>query len=140
MFKLRNIFSIDLRSLALFRITIGSLVLADLSIRSRDLTAHYTDSGIMPRSLLASTFGAVVDTSLYMINGTETAAILLFLATAVAAIAVTLGLHTRIATVLVWLLLVSLLSTLCGDHQFQNLTQQTMAQSIPLRRPPCSCK
>ena len=108
MFKLRNIFSIDLRSLALFRITIGSLVLADLSIRSRDLTAHYTDSGIMPRSLLASTFGAVVDTSLYMINGTETAAILLFLATAVAAIAVTLGLHTRIATVLVWLLLVSL--------------------------------
>ena len=62
----------------------------------------------MPRSLLASTFGAVVDTSLYMINGTETSAILLFLATAVAALAVILGLHTRIATVLAWLLLVSL--------------------------------
>ena len=108
MFKLRNIFSIDLRSLALFRITIGSLVLMDLSIRSRDLTAHYTDSGIMPRSLLASSFGAAVDTSLYMINGTETAAILLFLATAMAALAVILGLHTRIATFLVWVLLISL--------------------------------
>ena len=106
MFKLRNIFSIDLRSLALFRITIGSLVLMDLSIRSRDLTAHYTDSGIMPRYLLASSFGAAVDTSLYMINGTETAAILLFLATAMAALAVIFGLSTQ-----------------CGDQPPPNMTQ-----------------
>ena len=38
--RLRDVFGIDLRTLALFRIGLGTLLLADLALRARDLTAH----------------------------------------------------------------------------------------------------
>ena len=47
---LREIFGIDLRTMALFRVGLGALLLADLALRARDLTAHYTDAGILPWS------------------------------------------------------------------------------------------
>lgn len=34
-------FSIDLRSLAVFRMALGGLLLVDLASRARDLSAHY---------------------------------------------------------------------------------------------------
>src|SRR5690349_14025480 len=46
----------DLRSLALLRIGIGLLVIADLIDRARDLTVHYTDFGLLPRGPLVSRF------------------------------------------------------------------------------------
>jgi hypothetical protein len=40
MSKTALLFSIDLRSLALFRIVMGCLLLADLAVRSQDLIVH----------------------------------------------------------------------------------------------------
>src|SRR5215210_7054795 len=50
--KVVEVFSADLRSLALFRMVLALLVLADLANRATDLTAHYTDEGILPRTAL----------------------------------------------------------------------------------------
>src|SRR6185312_201958 len=40
-----EVFALDVRSLALFRIGLGLLLLADLGQRVLDLNAHYTDAG-----------------------------------------------------------------------------------------------
>ena len=42
-------FALDLRTLALFRICFGSVLIADLVIRAFTLTEHYTDLGILHR-------------------------------------------------------------------------------------------
>ena len=52
---------LDLRALALMRIGLGVLMLADLGARALDLTAHYSESGIMPSS--------AIDVPWYAIHG-----------------------------------------------------------------------
>jgi len=47
--RLRLVFGFDPRSLALFRVLLGLLILTDLILRSRDLTKNYTDLGVLPR-------------------------------------------------------------------------------------------
>ena len=49
---LQSVLRLDTRSLAVFRVGLGLLLLADILERSRNLTAHYTDAGVLPRSLL----------------------------------------------------------------------------------------
>jgi len=43
-------FTLDARSLALGRMLLGALLLLDLALRASDLTAHYSDAGVLPRS------------------------------------------------------------------------------------------
>jgi hypothetical protein len=50
--KLVEVFGADLRSLALFRIVLALLVLVDLTNRATDFYAHYTDAGVLPRTVL----------------------------------------------------------------------------------------
>ncbi len=52
--KLTNIFGLDLRSLAVFRIGLALVVMADLFSRFRGVSAHYTDQGVLPREALHS--------------------------------------------------------------------------------------
>ena len=56
MSKVREIFGVDLRTLALFRFLFGIYLLLDLGARATDLIAHYTDSGVF----LRSTIGKVI--------------------------------------------------------------------------------
>src|SRR6188508_3787652 len=42
-------YGLDLRSLAVFRMGVGYLLLSDLVRRAFDLRAHYTDVGVLPR-------------------------------------------------------------------------------------------
>src|SRR5947209_11846150 len=66
----RKMFGIDLRSLALMRIGLGILLLVDLFQRSGDMKAHYSDYGLMPRTLLTD---RVLDcpwcSSLHLVSG-----------------------------------------------------------------------
>ena len=48
----RDLFGIDTRSLAVFRIALALAILADLLIRAPDLGALYTEEGVLPRALL----------------------------------------------------------------------------------------
>ena len=103
---LRTIFGIDLRTLALFRILLGTYLLLNVVSRAQDLAAHYTDFGILPRHIQ---IGLLADGSwsLHLFNGSATAQALLFLLAALAAVALILGWRTRLMTLVSWALLLS---------------------------------
>ncbi|MFT4730328.1 MAG: hypothetical protein ACI9UN_004852 [Granulosicoccus sp.] len=54
MFLITRIFSLDFRSIALFRVLLGAFLLCDLLLRSVDLSDFYTDAGVLPRHRLLS--------------------------------------------------------------------------------------
>jgi hypothetical protein len=96
-------FGLDLRSLALFRIGLGLTLLVDLTGRWPDLVAHYTDAGVLPRSIVP-----VYTISAHGLDGSATYARLLFLLAAAVAVALVVGYRTQLATFFSWLLLLSL--------------------------------
>src|SRR5256885_6685590 len=105
---LRDIYSLDLRSLALFRIALGVMILIDLFMRSLDLNAFYTDWGVLPRGALLDKFANPFRFSLHLISGVPGFEIALFIIAAGFAIALILGVRTRLVTIVSWFLLVSL--------------------------------
>src|SRR5689334_12189724 len=110
--KLTELFGIDLRALATFRIAMGTLLLVNLYARFQDLTAHYTDDGILPRDVRLKIFewggqdGGRSIWSLHLLNGSAWSQAILFAAAAVFAVWLMLGYRTRLATCASWLLLV----------------------------------
>lgn len=105
--KLNEVLGLDLRSLAAFRIGVSLVLLTDLGIRFGDLVSHYTDAGVMPRSLLAE-IAKPWHWSLHAISGLAGVQVLLFIIAAVMAIAMLVGYRTRIVTIVSWILLISL--------------------------------
>ena len=107
--RLREVFGIDLRSLALFRIALACGLLFDLATRACDLTAHYTDHGTLPADEVVRLFGKSAYASLHIWLSPSPAAVgALFLVAGACAVALLLGYRTRIASLLCWYLLVSL--------------------------------
>ena len=104
---LQEVFGVDLRTLALFRVLLAGFLILDLCLRARDLTAHYTDFGIMPRSVLAESL-SIGSWSLHALDGSAAFQIFLFAVAGAFAAMMLVGWRTRIATVASWLLLVSL--------------------------------
>jgi hypothetical protein len=102
--KLAELFGLDLRSLAAFRIGLGLLLLADLAVRAGDLSAHYTDDGVLPRSAITSSRYV----SLHMLDGSADFQAALFLFAGLCAAALLVGWRTRLATAASWFLLMSL--------------------------------
>ena len=101
-------FGIDARALAAFRIAVGLLLFADLLLRARSLRAFYTDAGVLPRSVLAELYPGFARLSLHAVSGSVAVQALLFAVAGAAALALAVGYRTRTATVVSWLLLVSL--------------------------------
>ncbi|UYZ63448.1 HTTM domain-containing protein [Hymenobacter weizhouensis] len=100
-------FTLDLRALALLRITVALVLLLDLGIRSTDLEAHYSNLGVLPLPVLIEHNWNPYLFSLHASTGLWQGQALLFLAAAAAAVALLLGHRTRLVTALSWLLLVS---------------------------------
>ncbi len=107
MTKFSTIFGIDLRTLALFRLFLSTTIILDLISRSRDLVAHYTDFGVMPRSAL---MGQLSDSSFsfHIINGSATFQAVLFIIAGLIAFLLLIGWKTRLMTILSWLFLISI--------------------------------
>ena len=102
-------FRIDLRSLAAFRIAISLVLLWDLCVRSVDMEAHYSDRGVLPRTVLIENFLANHPyVSLHILHGSVQFQALLFCAAGLFALALLFGYRTRVATVASWFLLCSL--------------------------------
>jgi hypothetical protein len=101
--KLRELGSIDVRSLALFRIGIALVLLGDLLVRLQDLRAHYSDAGVLPRHAMSAD-----SWSLHLLSGSWQLQLVLFLVAFAAGVALLVGYRTRLATVVSWLLLISL--------------------------------
>jgi hypothetical protein len=98
-----DLISLDLRSLAVLRIGLGLMLLADLFVRAEDLSAHYTDVGVLP---CQAVFSSVL--SLHLMHGSWWFEAGLFVVAAVFALALVVGFHTRLAAFCSCLLLISL--------------------------------
>ena len=103
-----ELFGVDLRSLALFRVALGSLLLTDLVKRAFDLRAHYTDLGVLPRSELIETVSNHWNISIHNANGALEFQAALFIVHGLLALLLIFGYRTRLVTIGCWLLLISL--------------------------------
>jgi predicted DCC family thiol-disulfide oxidoreductase YuxK len=71
-------FSLDTRSLALYRILLGFLVMCDVVYRLPDLTNFYTDVGLVPRAQFISEMAMPWSFSLHLANGSLGFAVIMF--------------------------------------------------------------
>jgi len=101
-------YGLDLRSLALFRLALGYMLLYDLGSRALDLRAHYTDVGILTRERLVGGWGQKLFYSLHTFGGDTVSQTALFSVAAVFAAMFFVGYRTRLAAFLSWVLVCSL--------------------------------
>ena len=102
-------FGIDPRSLALFRVALALVLLGDLWLRINNLPAFYTDAGVLPRAAQIELFAHLPNLiSFHMMSGTLWVTALLFALQVVAALALLFGYRTGLATLVSWVMVVSL--------------------------------
>jgi len=96
---------LDYRSLALFRVGLGVVLILDLALRLTNFTAFYTDLGVLPR-------GPYIERtdvhSLYFLSGHFLWPALLFFASFIFGVFLIIGYKTRLAAISTWILLLSL--------------------------------
>lgn len=90
------------------RIGVGLVLLLDLGVRATDLEAHYANMGVLPLHALFQYAWDPYFVSLHAISGLWQVQAVLFLMAAVFAFFLLVGYRTRLATVVSWLLLLSL--------------------------------
>lgn len=106
--KLKEILGFDLRSLALFRVGLSLVILADLIIRFGDLKAHYTDYGVLPQAALSKVLSSPWYWSIFSISGEPFVQTILFLLALFIVIALLFGYRTRLAIIATWAMIISL--------------------------------
>lgn len=102
---LRELFGIDVRCLAIFRIAIALIILVDLMLRSRFIVESYTDEGFLPRDLVVPPDCYF---SLQMLDGSYAFQLGHFIVAGIGAVMLLVGYRTRLATIICWMLTVSL--------------------------------
>lgn len=107
--RLAALFTLDLRSLALFRVLLSLVLLGSLLAHFCDLAAFYSDSGVAPRGWAMALAGDA-RVSLHWLNGSTLFAATLLLIQIAAALCLLVGWRTRLASVIGFVLWVSLMS------------------------------
>jgi hypothetical protein len=123
---LQRVFYADTRALSLMRIWVASVLLLDILTRVTDLEAHYSNMGILPLHTLHANAWNQYYFSLHALSGLWQFQAVLFAFAAAAAISLLLGYKTRWATVISWILLLSVqnrnpLITQSGDSLLRML-------------------
>jgi len=98
--------SIDKRALAVFRISLGFVVLYDLLTRSSDFVAFYTNEGVLPPSYLSS--DPLSSLSIHFVSGEVWFQALIFVVTGIFALLLVVGYRTRLAVFVSFVLVSSL--------------------------------
>ena len=106
--RLKDWFSLDTRSLAVARMGLGLSIVCDLLTRLPDLEWHYSEIGLIPRSLFMSEVGFPWSFSLHFANGSMAYVGLLLMVQIFASLAMALGWHTRVMTAINAILMISL--------------------------------
>lgn len=104
-----RIFATDLRSLVLFRVSLAALLLIDLCRHLPQLTAFYSDAGVLPRGRQLHS-DVVWRISLHAANGQTIFELALVLIALLAALALLVGWRTRVAAIVSFVLYASLLN------------------------------
>ncbi len=89
--RVEELLGIDLRSLGLFRILIGLLIMLDLCVRATSIGAHYTDAGVVPRQLVFDYGEQPWFFSFHMLSGDIILQIVLFLLAGLSALLLAVG-------------------------------------------------
>ncbi|MDI1353539.1 MAG: hypothetical protein PSX36_01385 [bacterium] len=105
---LKKAYSPDQRALALMRIGMALIIIADLLIRGADLSAHYTDAGIWPINLVKHFAWKSGYWSIHTLWGEFTPTLVLFVLHFLLAILLLIGSNTRLITFLLFVFTVSL--------------------------------
>jgi hypothetical protein len=106
--RLGELFGIDLRSLAAFRIGLGILLLWDLYGRARTLRMHYTGEGVFPRELAREWRPDSPLFRVFLLSDRVEVQAALFALFALVALLLALGWRTRVVSVVSFVLLASL--------------------------------
>ncbi len=106
--RIKDLFSLDLRALALMRVALGLILIFDLSIRFSDLIAFYSDDGVFPREAVIMLMNQKHFLSLHFISGEPYIISALFVIAYWCAFHVLIGKQARIYVALSWLLLLSI--------------------------------
>lgn len=107
--RLAEMIGIDLRTLALFRVALGLVLLWCVLSCFRDLNAFWTDLGVMPRTWMIES-DSRWRFSLYLVNGQPWFVALLLLVQAGCAAMFALGWRTRFAAITSFVLWASLIN------------------------------
>ncbi len=102
-----NPFHVDLRSLALARVSLALVILTDLAIRAQDTGAWLSDAGLLPLDFIVPRTEPW-RWSLYFLHGSTWWAALLMALQALAALGLLVGYRTRTSALLLLVLLISL--------------------------------
>lgn len=100
-------FGLDLRSLAVMRIGLASVILVDLAIRASDFSAMYVDDGVASVEFVRGMLRIPV-WSLHLLHGSAGYQATLFAVAALLAVALLVGFQTRLATIGCWIMVASI--------------------------------
>jgi predicted DCC family thiol-disulfide oxidoreductase YuxK len=106
--KIQEVLGFDLRSLALFRIGLALVVLADLIIRFGDVVTFYSDEGVLPRSALGGVLSSPWYWSLFSISGQPIVAGIIFAIAIFIALGLLVGYRTRLTAIATWAMIISI--------------------------------
>ena len=106
--KVEQLLGIDTRSLAIFRILIGCIVLYDLWNRAGSIVAHYTDAGIVSRQVLRGISENSLLLSLNMLSGGVMWQVIIWMACGVVSIALIMGYRSQFSSLLCWVFMLSI--------------------------------
>jgi predicted DCC family thiol-disulfide oxidoreductase YuxK len=101
-------FSIDYRSLALFRVLMGFLIIADLIMRSDDFDAFLSGGGLISKEFAVDYSGDIASWSLYFLTSDPLLSVVLVGLAFVSAFFLIVGYQTRVFAIVSWILLMSL--------------------------------
>ncbi|KAA3440224.1 HTTM domain-containing protein [Rufibacter hautae] len=123
---LHRVFYTDTRALSFMRIWVASVLLLDIGIRATDLEAHYSNMGVLPLHVLHANAWNQFFFSFHALSGLWQFQLVLFVIAGLSAICLLLGYHTRWATFISWILLLSVqnrnpLITQSGDSLLRML-------------------
>lgn len=104
----KDVFSLDLRALAVVRILFASILIFDLISRSRDLVMHYTDAGVLPVHFLIEHEWRTGYLSFHTLSGDWEWQAFLFIVQVFFAITLLIGYKSKLSLFVSWILLISL--------------------------------
>ncbi len=103
-----HVIDLDLRSLALLRMAMATILFLDTAVRSTDIVAMYTDFGSLSRMALLELGWNPYWFSVHMGTGHRTGIAILMLIQAAFATGLLLGWRTRVMTFWSWIFLISI--------------------------------
>lgn len=104
---LKKTFSFDDRSMALYRVLIGLIVVSDVIYRLEDLVNFYTDIGLVPRGTFTSEMSMPWSLSFHLANGSFPFAVVMFSIQLIFGLMLIFGYKSKLAMIGAFLMAVS---------------------------------